>query len=248
MIGLMTLAEAVHARKSRRSYTRTSIDPWKISSLQRLMQECEAQSGLSFSLVLDNPVAFQGVFQHYGLFLNVQNYIVLSGNTKDIHRQEKAGYYGQKLVLRATRLGLGTCWVGTTYSQSACSPHAPECNEIICVIVIGNAASQLAQKERLIYRFLHRSSKTIESMCSGDAAFPTWFINAMTFVQKAPSSMNRQPVHFDYSRGIVSAKVPKPKGFTLIDLGIAKLHFELGAGFGRWEWGNKGRFLTDGSA
>ena len=29
---------------------------------------------------------------------------------------------------------------------------------------------------------------------------------------------------------------------TRIDLGIAKLHFELGAGGGSWEYGNGGRY------
>ena len=44
---------------------------------------------------------------HYGKFENVKNYIAIVGNKND---QEKAGYYGEKIVLKCPELGLNTCW------------------------------------------------------------------------------------------------------------------------------------------
>jgi len=43
---------------------------------------------------------------HYGKFENVKNYIAIVGNKND---QEKAGYYGEKIVLKCPELGLNTC-------------------------------------------------------------------------------------------------------------------------------------------
>ena len=34
--------------------------------------------------------------------------------------EEKAGYFGEHLVLKAQALGLNTCWVAMTFKKSAC--------------------------------------------------------------------------------------------------------------------------------
>ena len=39
---------------------------------------------------------------HYGKFENIKNYIAIVGSKND---QEKAGYYGEKLVLKCQELG-----------------------------------------------------------------------------------------------------------------------------------------------
>ena len=62
---------------------------------------------------------------------------------------------------------------------------------------------------------------------------PDWFIRGMRAVQKAPSAINKQPVKFMYQEGMVSATVPRETPYQSIDLGIAMLHFEIGAYFGK---------------
>ena len=59
-------------------------------------------------LVLDEEKAFDGFMAHYGKFSGVKNYIAVIGK-KDSDLQEKCGYYGEKVVLEAQRLGLNTC-------------------------------------------------------------------------------------------------------------------------------------------
>ena len=72
---------------------------------------------------------------------------------------------------------------------------------------------------------------------------PEWFLEGMRAVQRAPSAVNAQPVMFTYHKGIVSAYVTKERyGYERLDLGIAKLHFEIGAGGGVWEQKDKGAF------
>ncbi len=55
------------------------------------------------------------------------------------------------------------------------------------------------------------------------------------------------PVVFEDTANGIAATLPKVKsGIELIDLGIAKLHFELGAKYagteGSWSWGAGGVF------
>ena len=59
--------------------------------------------------------AFGGMRAHYGKFENCKNYIALIGKAGT---DEKCGYYGERLVLKAQQLGLNTCWVGMTYTKS----------------------------------------------------------------------------------------------------------------------------------
>lgn len=51
-----------------------------------------------------------------GFFSNVRNYVALIGK-KDAALDEKIGYYGEKIALRAQQLGLNTCWVALTFSK-----------------------------------------------------------------------------------------------------------------------------------
>jgi len=94
-------------------------------------------------------------------------------------------------------------------------------------------------KEKLIYAMTHQKTKSAQELYESDAPIPEWFKSGISAVQKAPSAVNRQPVTFAYKNGVTSASV-KDIGISgmALDLGIAKLHFELGAGGGSWDWGN----------
>ena len=61
----------------------------------------------------------------------------------------------------------------------------------------------------------------------------------------APTARNLRPFVFKYKDGQVSASITTPTETAMIDLGIAKLHFELGAGGGSWEYGNGGHYYFD---
>lgn len=83
-------------------------------------------------------------------------------------------------------------------------------------------------REQMIAKGIHmRKSKEIKDMLVSETKVPNWVVEGMRCVVKAPSSRNRQPVMFYYSSGSVMAKVKEEEFF---DLGIAKLHFEIGAG------------------
>lgn len=56
------------------------------------------------------------IMAYYNKFSGVKNYVAIVGN-KDSNLAEKAGYYGEQLVLFAQVLGLNTCWVGMTFKK-----------------------------------------------------------------------------------------------------------------------------------
>ncbi|MHB1315872.1 MAG: nitroreductase family protein [Christensenellales bacterium] len=243
---MITNEDAMNSRISRRKYEKAPIASDKVRQLMRLIDDYKLCSGLSIHLILNNGDAFQGFRRSYGLFSGVENFFLLAGDKNDVNLKEKAGYFGECLVLESTKLGLGTCWVGGSYDKKACGGYVKDNEELVCVIAVGNAAEELSIKERIIYKLAHsRKTKTVEEMCSGDKPYSDWFLKAMRFVQKAPSAKNRQPAHFIYHEETITASVSRLQGLFLAELGIAKLHFELGAQCGYWEWGNGGRFVMD---
>lgn len=238
----MDLMEAIQVRTSRRTYLETPISEDKVKRLEEKINEVNKPGRLGLKLILKEPSAFNKFRKTYGMFKGVQNYILLIGKTEpDV--KEKLGYYGEQLVLLATRLGLGTCWVGGTFDRSIGSAYL-KADETFCgVILLGNVEEEKSWKERLISKVTHRKTKAIEEMMKAEGEVPEWFLSGMKAVQKAPSAVNAQPVTFTYQQGIVSAYASGKLGHEKIDLGIAKLHFEIGAGGGTWELKDKGKYI-----
>ena len=64
---------------------------------------------------------------------------------------------------------------------------------------------------------------------------PVWFKKGVEAALLAPTAVNQQKFFFSIDNGRVSARAGK--GFySKIDLGIAKCHFELGAGKENFNW------------
>ena len=105
----MTDLEAIELRHSRRSYLDTPIAKESIDVLKTAIDQYNKISGLSIQFVENGSEAFRGFTSSYGFFSGVQSYIAIIGKTSDTHLKEKAGYYGEKLVLQAVQLSLGTC-------------------------------------------------------------------------------------------------------------------------------------------
>lgn len=238
---MANLLNAIEIRRSRRKYLPTAMETSSVEALQALISEYGGN--VKMRLILNNGEAFNGFGKSYGMFTGVQNYVALIGNKNDVIGMEKLGYYGELMVLHATALGLGTCWVMGTFDRALCPVELENGESIIGVITVGNVEQDLSSKEKLIRWATHHKTKTIPQMVESDGYDAWWFSNGMRAVQKAPSAVNRQPVIFTFFNSVVTASVKniKDDGFAL-DLGIAKLHFELGADGGKWEWGNGAEF------
>lgn len=228
--------QAIENRKSRRVYSNTPIESKKLFQLEQFIQQCNEASGLSIQLVADGSAAFGSFKKSYGIFTNVKTLIAFVGKSNDEHLKEKVGYYGEKLVLEATKMELGTCWVGGTFNRDGNIVNVGTDEALVCVIPVGNVAEE-AFKEKLIHKIAARKTKKIEDFYTAEGTVPSWFMDGMKAVQKAPSAINSQKVHFTLSDEVIRVSIPDNSKFDLIDLGIAKLHFEMGADR-RFEFGN----------
>lgn len=233
---------AIEQRKSRRSYLGTPIEQGKLTIMQSLIEKYNKEANLSMRIVKDGSAAFNGFQKSYGIFTGIKTLIALIGKKDDIHLKEKIGYYGEHLVLAATKLNLGTCWVGGTFDHESNIFTTLQDELFVMVITIGNVAKETL-KEKLVHYIGARKTKALNEFYIADCPAPQWFINGIEAVQKAPSAMNRQPVKFEYKAGEIRALVEESYRFDLIDLGIAKAHFSIATG-GRFELGNHGKYIA----
>lgn len=233
---------AMELRKSRRHYSAEPIPEESAETLLALVKEINRETGLHLQMVFDHGEAFHGLRKSYGLFSGVQHYLVLAGDNTIPNIYEKMGYYGEKWVLLATSLGLGTCWVAGTYDKKSVYCHLENNEEIAAVIPYGNYNEKESLFSNMLRKQMHRKTKGIEELLYAVDQPPNWVLKAMKYVVKAPSAANRQPVKFTYSEGLVMAAITGDSIAQQMDMGIAKLHFELGTEGGIWKWGSNGIF------
>lgn len=216
MESAMDILEIMRARHSVRQYTAEKIEPQKREALEELARECNEASGLNIQLFFEEPKCFAGRMAHYGSFLGVENYIALVGK-KSPDLEEKVGYYGEKLVLKAQELGLSTCWVALTHGKSQAQIEKGE--KLACVIAVGYGKNQGKPHK----------DKPLEKLCNCSAKMPDWFARGMEAVLLAPTAMNQQKFYFTLEGDRVRARAGR--GFlTKMDLGIVKYHFEAATG------------------
>ena len=221
----MTELEAIYARHSVRRYTDRPVWGEVEVQLREEIRRCNEESGLRMQLITDEPEAFGSILAHYGLFKGVRNYIAIVGReTKEL--PEKAGYYGERIVLKAQMLGLNTCWVAATYSKRKSRIAVAEGERVVCVITVGYGATQGRP---------HRN-RPVSALCRVEREpAPDWFWRGVEAAMLAPTAVNRQQFCMIWTGETVKAQATAG-GLAHLDLGIVKYHFEVGAGKGNFNW------------
>ena len=222
---------AIKARHSVRKYTAKDIPSDVVSALQKEIEECNKAGELNVQLVLNEPKAFAGLMS-YGKFSGVENYLVMVGKKND-SLDERIGYYGERLVLLAQSLGLNSCWVGLTYRRVRDAFHVESGEKLVCVVALGYGAGSGSSHK----------IKSIQQVSNADDSTPSWFAEGVKAALLAPTAVNQQKFSFQYA-GTGSDGKPKVKakkgfsmvGYAQVDLGIAKQHFEIGAGKENFDW------------
>ena len=239
----MTLQEAIEARHSVRAYKNEPLSEEIVRVLEEQIAICNQKGRLHIQLITNEPKAFWGTLAKYGKFRNANNYLVMAGRKAD-DLDERIGYYGEHLVLLAQTLGLNTCWVGLSYKKIPDTYVLDEGEVIKAYIAIGYGETQGASHK----------IKTVEQVSNATDITPSWFRKGVEAALLAPTAVNQQKFSFEYvgmSKGgvldvdnIVEGtrhQVRAKKGFSMIgytqmDFGIAKYHFELGAGTDNFDW------------
>jgi nitroreductase len=166
---------------------------------------------------------------------------------------EDYGYLMERAILRATDLGLGTCWLGGTFTKSgfARAIGLGEGELMPAVASVGYAVGDGFSRDR-IRRMAGSNFRRPPEELFFDAAFHTplpladagAYAVALELVRWAPSASNRQPWrivrtptgwHFflartkGYGRGTVLFALLRLADLQRVDMGIAMCHFELAA-------------------
>ena len=227
----MTIQEAIEARHSVRAYKDQPLTEEVVRRLEEEIAVVNKKGNLHVQLIRNEPKAFQGTMAKYGKFRNANNYLVMAGQKAE-DLDERVGYYGEHLVLLAQTLGLNTCWVGLSYSKVPGTYVLDEDEKIACYIAIGYGETQGSGHK----------IKTVEQVSNASDITPSWFRKGVEAALLAPTAVNQQKFSFEYvgmSNNRHQVRVKKGSsmiGYTQMDLGIAKYHFEIGAGKVNFEW------------
>lgn len=211
------IEKIIRERHSVRSYLSKEIEKDKVKNLNKLIDSINKESNLNIQLVLNDRDVFDKYILHYGRLKNCKNYIALIGK-KGKNLDEKVGYFGEKIVLKAQELGLNTCWVAGTYKKNIVSAKINDGEKLVCIIAIGYGETSGRS----------RRSKRIDDVTKGKE-YPSWFEKGVEYALLAPTAINQQRFKFEYLGENTIKAYPGRGAMTKIDFGIVKYHFELGA-------------------
>ena len=247
-----SLYQAIDQRFSCRAYATEPLDGATLDELRAVAARLSQESGLRFALVGPSEGGSDLKLAARMFAGSVSTYAALIGPDDNATR-ERFGYFGEQLVLHATALGLGTCWVAGTFDRTSVVVPLAADEVIHDVIPLGYLPAKQPFAQRTIRAGLRKRDKKPEALYKGfvrlDKA-PAWVQAGIKAVLKGPSAVNQQPVVFVQDQGRLHTSLPNHKNdLEYTDLGIAKLHFQLGAEAagmpGTWEWGANGRFIFD---
>ena len=142
---------------------------------------------------------------------------------------ERAGYYGEQLVLLCQQSGLNTCWAGATYRKIPGTFTLEKDEHIVCYIAVG---------------YGERKRKSPEEVSDVSDITPPWYRAGVEAAILAPTAVNQQKFQIRFVSGkdaggkcrISIRPTFSLAGYTKVDLGIVKYHFETGAGTEHFEW------------
>ncbi len=247
--------EVIKMRSSWRTYRADPIEPEKRRVVEQWLSSSPTGpfgTPLRFELVAataDDQNALRGLGT-YGFIRGAPGFIV--GTARRAARDmEDFGYAMEQIILLATDLELGTCWLGGTFTKSTFAEKIMlrEEETLPAVVAIGHAAANRGAVEKLIrwgakakmrrpWEGLFFSS-TFKQPLSMEAAGD--FATVLEMVRVGPSASNRQPWRFvrsqdgrryhlflrrtpGYGR---DAKYIRVADLQRLDMGIAMCHFSL---------------------
>lgn len=247
--------ELLLKRRSVRSYLPDSLPDRIRESLRSEATFINThEAGLNFQLLFDDDAPFRGFVRSYGMFRNARNYLAAVIDPTFADAEERAGFFAQQFVLAATRLGLGTCFVGGTFSRSNVNARIEVYERIPFVVVfgmedrrhhsiIGKLTAGMTHGKKMDSEDFFLGSQTEFQEASSELP---WLPVALKAVACAPSALNKRPVRLHADKDEkgdmrLRAHVSDPCKFS-VELGIAKCNVADVVPDGVWEWGNDGAF------
>lgn len=228
----MDILEAIKIRKSVRSYSDRPIDADMRARLQKAIDDSYSLFGGRVDIRLksfDLKAGFKP--STYGFIKGASEFFLL-GVGDDEESALTAGFRFEQVVLKATELGLGTCWIAGTFKDTdfAKDEKWPEGETLKMVCPVG-----YADKPRFMEK-LGRKAMGSDNRLPIDKIFfkdnfnkpldeSNPFIEPLKMLRLAPSSTNSQPwrILVEGNKVLFYYK-PKSK-VSVVDMGIGICHF-----------------------
>ena len=202
----MTDIEAIRARHSVRSYDGKPLTDDERASLGRALEaNRKGPFGGEVELALIDLDEAEGALARakitYGVIRGARSYLV--GSVESPKATVDFGYCFERVVVEATKLGLGTCWIGGTFSRGAFAERAKvKAGRLIpCVSPVGHDSGSRSLIERSFRLFAgsHRRKPWAELFFLDAAGAPLTpevageYADALECVRIGPSAANVQP-------------------------------------------------------
>ena len=224
--------EAIGERHSVRTYDNRALSGEDAKILAEACAKASEESGLTFTLVVDEREAFSAGLLHYGKLNGVANYIAITG-PKGRKADELAGYYGERLVILAQTMGVMSCWAGAAYSKRRTKVDLRPGQRLIIAIALGYSEDRGNP---------HRSRSFDEVASAKLTTAPVWFVEGVKAALLAPTAINQQRFHLTMTDRTGDGGLPvveltaKFGPYSHVDLGIVRYHFEVAAGRYNFVW------------
>ncbi len=261
--------DAIRRRISVRSYAGKQVEPERRKQLEEfcLSQKDAGPFGASVRFrLLDLESLSSSELRRigtYGIIKGARLYVLGAvGSGKGA--MEDLGYCLEKIILEATALGLGTCWLGGTFKRGAFAAYMElAADELLPAITpVGYPAVDRSAVERMM-RFgagSNRRKPWSELFFKGDGVTALAkqesgpFRDVYEAVRMGPSASNKQPwrlildqhgaTHLYLKENKIYNRLMGKLQLQRVDMGIAMCHFEMAAEElklpGAWHTGQAG--------
>ncbi|TFH29759.1 MAG: nitroreductase [Promethearchaeota archaeon] len=220
--------------------------------------EFEPNARFQIFHILETDPKEKKMYGTYGFIQGANSFLVGSAKRTEF-AWEHYGYLFEKIILYATDMGLGTCWLGGTFNRSVFAEKISLGNdEFLPAISPIGYPEERRIKERVIRAairakkrktweelfFITDFSTSLSEQDAGEYALP------LEMVRLGPSASNRQPWRIIKDQNtntfhfyVVQSNDSTGKGYNKmrrLDIGIAVCHFDLTVKdlqlMGSWQW------------
>ena len=228
----MNIIEAMVVRRSVRTFDGSGLRQNELDMLRQAIKESFSPFGGHLAIRLgsfDLTARFKP--STYGMIRGASDFFLV-GYGDDENSQLTAGFQFEQIVLRATTMGLGTCWIAATFKGSDFERGGiwPKDEELKIVCPVGTAAkpsfiekvSRIAvgSKNRKPFNDLFFASDFHSSITDDNT-----FRQALEMMRIAPSSTNSQPWRALVDGNTVHFYYVQKSRLAVLDCGIGICHF-----------------------
>ena len=243
------VGDLIKMRTSTRTFDGRAVEPQALQELENFISEINSRNKIAghFQIVNlgDSAVGQSRKLGTYGVISGAQYYV--AGLIDQAQRDALTfGYLFEEIILKATDLGIDTCWLGGTFNRSdlASKLSLPDQMTIPVISPLGYAAEKRRMLENAMRKMvkadqrkpreqLFYAADCKNALSEADAGA---YAEPLEMIRLGPSASNKQPWRVSRDKGNYHFFLCRNKGYgvpgfdlQMNDIGIAMCHFELTA-------------------